>query len=308
MLTVGNNEVAEALENGGAVVALETAVLTHGLPRPQNLAAVQLMAEAVRAGGATPAVIAVHEGRIVVGMRDDHLEQLAYDDNALKVGARDLAVACANASSAGTTVSGTLAVCKLAGISVFATGGIGGVHRGWEKHRDISSDLAELANTQCCVVSAGAKSVLDLPATLESLESLQIPVLGFQTDYFPQFHSRGSAELLVPHRVDSSKHCAMVCANHWGALNRDSGVLLANPVPTELAFEQAEINALVKEAVAQAELNKIGGQQLTPFLLDHLATATDSRSIATNIALLCNNAKLAGELAVELGALFSAEQ
>jgi len=300
MLSVGCNDVAKALESGAGVVALETAVLTHGIPRPRNLEAIQLMQEAVRTTGAIPAVIAVYRGRLVVGLRDDHLQELAEDKSAVKAGARDLAAVCAKGANAGTTVSGTLAACQLAGISVFATGGIGGVHRGWSQHRDISADLGEMANTPCCVVSAGAKSVLDLPATLEALETLSVPVLGLGVDNFPQFHSRGDNSLKVSHRVESTREAALICLHHWETLGREGGILLANPVAKERAFDYQEIERHVEDAVTDAIQKDVRGQELTPFLLDYLATATANRSIETNIALLASNAKIAGNLAMEL--------
>lgn len=308
MLSVGCNDVAKALDAGTAVVALETAVLTHGLPRPHNLEAMQLMQGAVRAAGATPAIIAVHRGRLVVGLRDDHLEEIAEDESAVKAGARDLAAVCAQGRNAGTTVSGTLAACQLAGISVFATGGIGGVHRGWSQHRDISADLREMANTPCCVVSAGAKSVLDLPATLEALETLSVPVLGLGVDNFPQFHSLGNNSLKVSHRVESIREAARICLHHWDTLGREGGILLANPVAQEHAFDYQEIERHVEDAVTDAIQRDVRGQELTPFLLDYLAKATANRSIETNIALLTSNAQVAGNLAVELHQLLGTNQ
>lgn len=283
------------------VVALETAVLTHGLPRPQNLEAVLAMAEAVRSAGAVPAVVAVWRGRLVVGLDDAELEQLAADPDARKAAARDLPLCLAQGASAGTTVSATLAACRLAGIRVFATGGIGGVHRGWAGHRDVSSDLGELARTPCCVVSSGAKSVLDLPATLETLETLGVPVLGHRTSAFPCFYSGGDPRLPVP-EVDLAQ-AARVCLTRWRDLGQDGGVLLANPAPASAALEAGPLDRAVEAAVEEAGRRGIAGPALTPFLLSSLAAATGGRSLACNLALLVDNASVAGRLAVALAAL-----
>ncbi len=281
------------------LVALETAVLTHGLPRPRNLEAVQTMAAAVRAAGATPLIVAVLHGRLVVGLKERELEELAVDEQARKVGARDLAAAIAEGASAGTTVSATLAACRLAGIQVFATGGIGGVHRGWSSHRDVSSDLEELARTSCCVVSSGAKTVLDLPATLESLESLGVPVLGHGCEDFPRFYSRGDGSLPIP-RAASLDAVASICRTRWQLLDQPGGVLVANPVPEEAALDPGPLEEAVEQAVAAAEARGVRGAAVTPFLLSALAKATQGRSLAGNLALLEDNAAVAGRLAVAL--------
>jgi pseudouridine-5'-phosphate glycosidase len=284
--------------DGSPVVALETAVLTHGLPRPQNLEAVRAMAAAVEAAGAVPAVVAVLDGRLVVGCTAKELERLAGDGGARKAGARELGPVMAAGASAGTTVSGTLAACRLAGIRVFATGGIGGVHRGWSQHRDVSADLGELARTPCCVVSSGAKSVLDLPATLETLETLGVPVLGHGTDCFPRFHTRGDGSL--PIEGATVEQAARVCRLRWESLGQAGGVLLANPVPAPAALEAARVEAVVEGAVAEAEARGVRGQAVTPFLLAALAEATAGDSLACNLALLEDNAAVAGRLAVAL--------
>ncbi len=280
------------------VVALETAVLTHGLPKPHNLEAVRRMAAAVRQAGAVPAVVAVFEGRLVVGLADEELERLAADPEARKAAARDLPLALAEGASAGTTVSATLAACRLAGIRVFATGGIGGVHRGWAGHRDVSSDLEELARTPCCVVSSGAKSVLDLPATLETLESLGVPVLGHETGCFPCFYSGGDPRLPVP-RADLAL-ASRTCALRWGPLGQTGGLLLANPAPAEAALDAAPLERAVEDAVQQAVERGVAGAALTPFLLTALAEATGGASLACNLALLEDNARVAGRLAVAM--------
>lgn len=292
-------EVDEALRAGAPVVALESAVLTHGLPRPRNFEAVQAMAAAVREVGATPAVIAVVGGRLRVGLDERELAALAEDADADKLAARDLAWALAGDRSGGTTVSATLCAARLAGVRVFATGGVGGVHRGWQTHRDISSDLEELARTACCVVSAGAKSILDLPATLEALETLGVPVLGWQTAAFPQFYARGDASLAV-RRVDDLERVAALCELRWGDLEQRGGVLLTQPIAREHALAQAEVDAAVAEAAARADAQGVRGPALTPFLLAALEALTGGRSLAANLALLIANARLAGELARRL--------
>jgi len=294
-------EVQSALAEGRPVVALETAVLTHGLPRPTNLEAVQSMAAAVRSEGAIPAVIAVICGCLHVGLDPATLALLAEDHDADKLGARDLGGALACGRSGGTTVSGTLVGARLAGIRVFATGGIGGVHRGWQDHRDVSSDLEELARTPCCTVSAGAKSILDLPATLEALETLAIPVLGWHSAAFPQFYTRGVDELSV-RRVDELATVARLCSIRWGVLGQPGGVLLTQPLPAELALEQAAVDQAVATAVAQADAAGIRGQALTPYLLAALGELTAGASLAANLALLDANAALAARLAVQLAA------
>ncbi|RMH04470.1 MAG: pseudouridine-5'-phosphate glycosidase [Planctomycetota bacterium] len=284
---------------GAPLVALETAVLTHGLPGAQALEAVRRMTAAVRAAEAVPAVVGCLRGRLVVGLEDDELAELAADPEREKVAARDLAPVLAAGRSGGTTVSATLAACRLAGIPVFATGGIGGVHRGWNEHRDVSSDLEELARTPCCVVSSGAKSVLDLPATLESLESLGIPVLGLGCSGFPRFHC-GPDPALPIRPVADVEEAARICRLRWRELGQSGGVLLANPVPAAAALPAETIEEAVDRAVAEAGRRGIAGPALTPFLLESLASATGGAALACNLALLENNAAAAGRLAVAL--------
>lgn len=292
-------EIRAALDEGAPVVALESAVLTHGLPRPTNHAAVVDMAAAVREGGALPAVIAVIDGVLHVGLDDDALARLADDRGADKLAARDLAWALACGRSGGTTVSATLVGARLAAIRVFATGGIGGVHRGWQETRDISSDLEELARTPCCTVSAGAKSILDVPATLEALETLGVPVLGWQSAAFPEFYARGRPELVV-RRVDALAAAAALCRLRWGALGQGGGVLLTNPLPAELALDQGAVDRAIDAALGRAQAAGIRGQAVTPFLLDALGGLTAGATLRANLALLVANARLAAGLAVEL--------
>lgn len=281
------------------IVALETAVLTHGLPHPVNLEAMRAMEQAVRAGGAIPAALGVLDGKIIVGLSEPQLERLATGEGVAKASARDMAPILARGGSAGLTVAGTLAVCRNLGIRVFATGGIGGVHRDWQSTADISADLHEIAATPCCVVCSGAKAILDIPATLEHLETLGVPVLGYQTDRFPQFYSRGSAAHLVPHRVDTASTAAQVCLTNWQHLRCVSGIVLANPVPEADAIEQSEMDAAVEQAVQLAAERHIRGPALTPFLLTAVAQLTGGRAMSANLALLESNAALAAEVAVQ---------
>lgn len=300
MHTFGRDEVRQAMRAAQPIVALETAVLTHGLPHPTNLEAVQAMQQAVRDGGAVPAVLGILDGQLVVGLSDNQLEQLATRDNVAKASARDLAPILTQRGSAGLTVAGTLAVCRNLGLRVFATGGIGGVHRDWHTTADISADLAEIANTPCCVVCSGAKAILDIPATLEQLETLGVPVLGYQTDRFPQFYSCGSDEYRVPHRVDDVQQVARICDTHWRGLRRTSGVLLANPVPESAAIDQDDMERAVNQAVQQTAAQHIRGPALTPFLLTAVAQLTAGRAMQANLALLESNAALAGTIATAM--------
>ncbi|MCB9755102.1 MAG: pseudouridine-5'-phosphate glycosidase [Myxococcales bacterium] len=290
-------EVQRALRERAPVVALESAVLTHGLPRPHNLEVVQRMIAAVRHAGAIPAVVAVLGGVLHVGLGDAALAEIAGRDGAHKLSARDLAWAHATGSDGGTTVAATLAACGLAGVRVFATGGIGGVHRGWREHLDISADIEALASAPCCTVAAGGKSILDLPATLEALETRGVPVIGWRTDHFPQFHSRGHARLPAPRRLDTLEQVALLCRARWDALAQPGGVLLANPIPEEHALPQRELDDAVAQAQRDADARGIRGAALTPFLLAALERITAGRSVTANLALLEHNAALAGELA-----------
>ena len=267
------------------------------------------MERTVRSIGAIPATIAVVEGDLCIGLHDDELVKLATDTCAEKASVTDLAPQMARRATAGTTVSATLHACTLAPsnstnpesrIACFATGGIGGVHRNWQSRPDISADLRQIAVTPVCVVCSGAKSILDLPATLESLETLGVPVLGHCTDYFPQFFSAGDASLRLPHRVEDAKRAAEICATHWNTLQSTCGVLLCNPPPQRLALDAREIEAVIEAAEKSLADESIVGAARTPFLLSEIARLTNYRSLDVNIALLLNNARLAAELAAEL--------
>ena len=299
LLTV-HPEVAEALASGRAVVALESTIVTHGMPFPQNLETARAVEAVVRAGGAVPATIAVFDGRIVVGLDDAALTRVAEAGlSAAKASRRDLAVLLASGGLAGTTVATTMMAAAMAGIRLFATGGIGGVHRGAETSFDVSADLRELGRTPVAVVCAGAKSILDLPKTLEVLETEGVPVIGYRTDAFPAFFARDSGER-VPHRLDGADEIAAAAALHWRL--GGGGVLVANPIPEPDALSGAEIDAEIGRAVAEAKAAGVAGKDVTPFLLDRLNTLTAGRSLTANIALVKNNAALAAGIAVPLAA------
>ncbi len=290
--------IAAALARGGAVVALETTIVTHGMPFPQNVETALDVEAIVRAGGAEPATIAIVDGRIRVGLEPDAIRALAGLRNVRKVSRADLPFTVATGAPGATTVAATMICAALAGIHVFATGGIGGVHRGAETTFDVSADLDELARTPVAVVCAGAKALLDLPKTLEVLETRGVPVICYRSDDFPAFWSRSSG-LRAPLRLDSAAQIAAAIRTQR-ALGYASGTLVANPVDAGDEIPAAEIAAHIEAAVAAANAAGISGKDVTPFLLDHLLKSTGGRSLRTNIALIKNNARLAGALAVEL--------
>jgi pseudouridylate synthase len=292
-------DVARALEIGGAIVALETTIVTHGMPYPDNVATARSLQAIVRERGATPATIAVIEGRIRIGLDDSMLEWLGKAQNVRKLSRADLAHAVATRANGATTVAATMILAHAVGIRVFATGGIGGVHRGAESTFDVSADLDEFVKTPVCVVCAGPKALLDLPKTLEALETRGVPVIGFRTDELPAFWSRTSG-LAAPLRCDNAYEiAALIRAQH--GLDANAGVLVTNPIPEEAEIPRAEMAAHIEQAVADATRANIGGKALTPFLLDRILTATGGRSLRANIALVENNAHLAADIAVALG-------
>ncbi len=287
-------EVSRAQAQGLAVVALESAVITHGLARPQNLTLAQDMEQAVRAEGATPATIGVLDGKIMVGMDQAQLERLAYTPQApLKIGPRDFAEALVKQASGGTTVAGTMFIANKANIKVLATGGIGGVHL--EQHFDVSPDLKALAEIPMIVVCAGAKSILDLPATVEYLESMSVPVVGYQTDKFPEFFSPGK-NLSVSARLETVDEIAKFATYHWG-LGLKSAILVCQPVPSSAALDPKEADEAEQKASQEARQQNVRGQKLTPFLLKRVGQLTNGKSTRANLALLLNNAKLAAQVA-----------
>ena len=281
-------EVRTALAERRPVVALESTVIAHGLPRPANVEAARAMEAAVRAEGGVPATIALLDGQIVIGLSDDEIEQLGNADGVLKASRRDLAPALARRATAATTVAGTLACAALAGIQVFATGGIGGVHRGAAHSFDISADLPELARSPVLTVCAGAKAILDLPLTLEYLETHGVPVIGFGTEELPAFYSRSSG-LRVPHRADTAKEVAAIADAQWRS-GLGGGLLVTVPLPEEHALPADEMHTAVDQALREAEAEQVRGPELTPFLLARVAELTGGESVAANRALLLNNA------------------
>jgi pseudouridine-5'-phosphate glycosidase len=289
-------EVHAALTGGNPVVALETTVITHGLPYPENLALAQDMEAEIRAQGAVPAAIAVVDGQIRVGLDQTALERLAQAEEVRKISVRDFAPAVAQKATGGTTVAGTLLISAQVGIRIFATGGIGGVHR--EAPFDISTDLTTLASSPVVVVCAGAKAILDLPATLERLETLGVPVIGYQTDEFPAFYSRESG-LPVSARADSPAEAAEIATAHWQIAGK-GGLLVAVPLPVEDAIPAAEVETHIQQAMAEVQEQNITGQAVTPFLLARVSELSGGDSLRANLALLKNNAKVAAEIAQHL--------
>ncbi len=293
-------EVRAALDSGQPVVALESTIITHGMPYPQNLEAAQMVEEAIRAEGAVPATIAVMEGYIHIGLTEVELERLAHAHDAMKLSRADLAVCLANGGIGATTVAATMICAALAGIHVFATGGIGGVHRGAEDTFDISADLAELGLTPVTVVAAGAKAILDLPKTLEVLETNGVPVIAYGQDDFPAFWSQSSG-LKAPLRADTP---GQIAAAHLmrGRLGLTGGQLVANPIPAEAEIPRAEITPVIETALAEAAAQGIAAKAVTPFLLSRIFELTEGRSLEANIALVLNNARLGAAIAIEISA------
>lgn len=293
-----SGEVRDALSANRPVVALESTIVTHGMPHPANLDTARAVEAVVRAAGAVPATIAVVDGHLRVGLDDDELAALSRRADAGKASRRDLALLVARKATAGTTVAATMMLAAAAGIRVFATGGIGGVHRGAETTFDISADLVELARTPVTVVCAGAKSILDLPKTVEVLETGGVPVIGYRTSTLPAFFARSSG-VPLDLRCDTPAEIAAIVAAQ-SALGLEAGILIASPIPPEHAMAEAEIDAAIERALADAERQGIRGKDATPFLLARVVAATGGRSLAANIALVKNNARLAAEIAVAL--------
>ena len=290
---INSSEVIEAKKNLAPVVALESTVLTHGLPRPQNLQLARDMERAVREEGATPATVGFLDGRLHIGLSETELDRLANEKEVYKVGPRDFATVIRQRVSGGTTVAGTMLACKHVNIKVFATGGIGGVHR--ESSFDISADLQALGTIPMIVVCAGAKAILDLPATLEYLETMSVPVVGYGTDEFPAFYSRESG-LDVSVKLDTPQEIVEFAKAHWNT-GLQSAVLVANPIPSADAIPKSEIEPIIEQASKEAQEKQIHGKDLTPFLLQRISELTKGKSMAANLSLLLNNARLAAQLA-----------
>ena len=294
-LAIGE-EVRTALAEGRAVVALESSLIAQGLPVPHNLETALAAEAAVRESGAVPATTALESGRLVVGADAALLERLADPERAIaKAGSRDLGPLLAAGALASTTVSATMRAAHLAGIAIFATGGIGGVHRGAATTFDVSSDIDELAATPVAVVSSGAKSILDLPATLELLETRRVPVVGYGVDELPAFYSISSG-LRLAHRVDGPEAAAAAVAAHR-SIPGAGGILIVQPPPADLALDPTEVEGWIAEAAAEAERRGIRGGAVTPHLLAHLASASGGRTLRVNIGLIVNNARTAGRIA-----------
>jgi len=289
-------EVAAARAAGTAIVALESTIITHGMPYPQNVETARLVEAEVRAHAATPATIAVLNGRLKIGLSDAELEGLAQATGVAKLSRADIAACLARGGTGATTVAATMIAAHLAGVSVFATGGIGGVHKGAEDSFDISADLGELAITPVTVVAAGAKAILDIPKTLEVLETRGVPVIAFGQDDFPAFWSRSSG-LMAPLRMDTAAEIASAYQMRR-AMGLSGGQLVANPIPIEAEINAMSLAPLIAKATQEAEEKGVSGKSVTPFLLQRLFELTDGASLTANIALVLNNAHLASEIAV----------
>ncbi|MFW5694348.1 MAG: pseudouridine-5'-phosphate glycosidase [Alkalispirochaeta sp.] len=290
--------VADAIGRGRPVVALESTIISHGMPYPQNVETARQVEAIVREGGATPATIAVMDGAFRIGLTDDELEELGQRGDVLKASRRDVGLALATRRTAATTVATTMIGAAAAGIRLFATGGTGGVHRGYQSTMDVSADLPELAQTPVAVVSAGVKSILDIGRTLEYLETVGVPVITYGADQFPAFYSRESG-FAAPLRLDDPGTIGATLTAHW-ELPGAGGVLVANPIPETDAMEYGEIEAVIERAVEDAEERGIHGKDVTPFLLARIVELTGGKSLEANIALVKNNARLAAEIAAAI--------
>lgn len=292
------DEVKEALEKGLPIVALETTIISHGMPYPQNVEMAVEVENIIREHGAVPATIGIMDGKIKIGLTKDELEEFATNKHVEKVSRRDFPYILSTGKIGATTVAGTMIGAALAGIEVFATGGIGGVHREGETTWDVSADLTELANTNVAVVCAGAKSILDIGRTLEYLETQGVPVIGYNCDMFPSFYSQES-EFNVDYNLKTAEEVGKVLKTKW-ELGLKGGAVIANPVPKENAMSYSEIENTILQALAEAKEQGIAGKRVTPFLLDRIKQLTGGKSLETNIALVKHNAKVAAQIAVAL--------
>jgi pseudouridylate synthase len=296
-----SREVADAIAAGGPVVALESTIITHGMPYPANLETALAVEDVIRANGAVPATIAVINGKLMAGLERRELEALAQAKGVVKASGRDLAIAMVRGASAGTTVSATMLLADLAGIEIFATGGVGGVHRGAEHSFDISADLTELGRTRTAVVCAGVKSILDIAKTLEYLETQRVPVIAYGSDDFPAFFTRSSG-FKADHRLDTPAEIAKAMLLHY-SLRTGTGLLIANPIPEAAALTPDFIDGTIADAVREAAERGIGRKELTPFLLARINELSKGESLKANIELVKNNAALAAKMAVAYAAL-----
>lgn len=293
-----SDEVQAALEERRPVVALESTIISHGMPYPENLETALLLENTVRENKAVPATIALINGIIKIGLEKPDIEYLSSSKDVLKASRRDLPVVVSKKLSAATTVSATMICASLASLKIFATGGIGGVHRGASKTYDVSADLTELSKTNIAVVSAGVKSILDIGLTLEYLETLGVPVIGYRTDEFPAFFTRESG-FKVNYRIDSPEEIADIIRTKWD-MGINGGLLIANPVPEESSMDRDKIQTAINAALMEADEKGIKGKEITPFLLTAINGLTEGKSLESNIKLVINNAKLASEIAQKL--------
>ena len=294
-----SEEIQNSIKENGPVVALESTIISHGMPFPQNLETALEVEKIIRKEGAIPATIAVLEGRIKIGLSNLELEQFAQGTKTVKVSSRDLPLVLSQKQDGGTTVAATMICARMAGISVFVTGGIGGVHRGSEKTMDISGDLMELARTNVAVVCAGIKSILDIPRTLEYLETQGVPVIGYRTDEFPAFYTTTSG-YSVQSRINTAEEIARCMKVKW-ELGLEGGMVIANPVLREDAMDEEVIEEAITKSLKEASEKGIDGKAVTPFLLERISQLTDGESLKTNIALVCNNALVGAKIASAYG-------
>jgi pseudouridine-5'-phosphate glycosidase len=294
-------EVDKALKENKPVVALESTIISHGMPYPQNVETALKVEEIIRENGGVPATIGIMDGKIKVGLSREEIEHMAKSKNVAKVSRRDIPFVISKKLDGATTVAGTMIAAGLAGIKVFVTGGIGGVHRGAEKTFDVSADLEELANTDVAVVCAGAKSILDIGLTLEYLETHGVPVVGFGTEEFPAFYTKRSG-FSVDYRVDSPMELAAALKAKWD-LNLKGGFVIGNPIPEEYEMDYDTINKAIENALEEAEKLGIKGKETTPFLLSKIKNITSGKSLESNIQLVYNNARVGAKLALELSKL-----
>lgn len=294
-------EIEEAIKQGKPIVALESTILSHGMPYPQNVEFASKVEEVVRGEGAIPATTAIIGGKLKIGLTKEELEIMCKAENVGKVSRRDVAVYLATGKTGATTVATTMLIASLAGIKIFATGGIGGVHRGAQESMDISADLQELAHTPVCVVGAGCKSLLDIGLTLEYLETFGVPVLGYQTEDFPAFYCRKSG-YGVDYSLKDATEAAKIMKTKWD-LGLEGGMLIGNPIPKEYELDFDEMEKVINQALEMAKKDKIRGKATTPYLLSHIKDLTDGVSFASNLQLAYNNARVASQIAVEFAKL-----
>ncbi|PNR96273.1 pseudouridine-5'-phosphate glycosidase [Petrotoga sp. 9PWA.NaAc.5.4] len=295
------DEVFQALEQKKPIVALESTIISHGMPYPENITVAKNVENIIRSKGATPATIAIINGKIKVGLTEEELEFMGSSKDVLKASRMDLPVIIAKRLNAATTVAATMIISNLADIRVFVTGGIGGVHRKAQQTFDISADLQELAKTNIAVVCAGPKAILDLELTKEYLETFGVPLIGYQTDEIPSFYSRRSG-IKVPYRIDSAKEAGLIMKAKWD-LGLQGGILIANPIPEKYSMDKETINKIVDQAINEAEDKGIKGKELTPFLLSKIKELTKGESLEANIELILNNAIVGAEIAIEYNKL-----